>query len=84
MLWPWATGLTGIIRALRVITEARKGELDTAEAELQGGAGARGNFREIAFNRPQKRSAVGNCTKIGRRRPQNLPQLPQALPRGRL
>jgi hypothetical protein len=31
MLWPWATGLTGIIRALRVITEARKGELDTAE-----------------------------------------------------
>ena len=27
-----ATALTRIIRALRVITEARKGELDTAEA----------------------------------------------------
>jgi hypothetical protein len=27
--------LTGIFRALRVIIEARKGELDTAEAELQ-------------------------------------------------
>ena len=28
--------LTGIIRALRVIIEARKGELDTAEAERAG------------------------------------------------
>jgi len=35
-----------------------------AEAELQG-RGARGNFREIASNRPRKRSAFGNCTKIG-------------------
>src|SRR5262249_8404394 len=59
-----STALTGIIRALRVIIEARKGELDTAEAELQG-RGARGNFREIASNRPRKRSAFGNCTKIG-------------------
>jgi|AmaraimetFIIA100_FD_contig_121_282729_length_2377_multi_5_in_0_out_0_5 hypothetical protein len=31
-----SAALTGIIRALRVIIEARKGELDTAEAELQG------------------------------------------------
>src|SRR5262249_55939536 len=59
-----STALTGIIRALRVIIEARKGELDTAEAELQG-RGERGNFREIASNRPRKRSAFGNCTKIG-------------------
>ena len=34
-----ATALTRIIRALRVIIEARKGELDTAEAELQGREG---------------------------------------------
>src|SRR5262249_26396131 len=58
-----SAALTGIIRALRVIIEARKGQLDTAEAELQE-RGARGNFREMA-NRPQKRSAFGNCTKIG-------------------
>jgi hypothetical protein len=31
-----STALTGIIRALRVIIEARKGELDTAEAERAG------------------------------------------------
>ena len=30
-----SAALTGIICALRVIIEARKGELDTAEAELQ-------------------------------------------------
>jgi hypothetical protein len=30
-----SAALTGIIRALRVIIEARKGKLDTAEAELQ-------------------------------------------------
>ena len=38
-----STALTEIIRALRVIIEARKGELDTAEAELQG-RGGEGKF----------------------------------------
>ena len=59
-----ATALTRIIRALRVITEARKGN-STPQKQNYRGARARGNFREIASNRPQKRSAFGNCTKIG-------------------
>src|SRR5262249_15259086 len=37
----------------------------TPQKQNYRGARARGNFREIASNRPQKRSAFGNCTKIG-------------------
>jgi len=63
-----ATALTRIIRALRVITEARKGELDTAEAELQGREGE-GKFSRVLWpdkylsrlpNRPR------NCRSRGR------------------